>query len=150
MENNEYMQGFCRTAMAAGVNPVVLAKLAGEGLSSNSRVTARRGEKKAASGILDSVSNTYKNMDPYVRRALIGGLATGLGTYALSNPYDRNRLRNSLLGGALGGLGTYTLDSTGATDSLIDLIKDTVARLRPTKKYSPLSELVHDTKRALK
>ena len=134
MKDIEYMHGFCKAAMDAGVNPVLLAKFA-----------ASKGDK----GILSSLVDGYNNLDPYMRRAILGGLATGLGTYMFSNPYNPSRLSNSLLAGAAGGLGTYALDSTGATDSIIDLIKDNLAKLRPAKKYSPAGELMHDAKRVI-
>jgi len=134
MENIEYMHGFCKAAMDAGVNPMLLAKVA-----------ADKGDKSILSSLIDS----YNNMDPYMRRAIIGGLATGLGTYMFSSPYNPSRFSNSLLAGAAGGLGTYALDTTGTTDSIIDFIKDNIGRLRPNKKYSRKGEFVHDIKRTI-
>lgn len=131
MENIEYMHGFCKAAMDAGVDPTLLAKVAAD--------------KGAISSLIDS----YNNLDPYMRRAIVGGLVTGLGTYALSNPYNPSRLTSSLLAGATGGLGTYALDSTGTTDTIIDFIKENIGRLRPTRKYSPRDELARYKKRTL-
>ena len=127
--NNAYVRGFCKAAADAGVDPVALAKT-------------------AASGVLDSLVDTYKNMDPLVRRALLTGLATGTGTYLLSNPYNPNRFSNSLVSGALGGLGMYAMDRSGGTDAIIDLIRDNVAKLRP-RTHSRLGEALRDSTRVL-
>ena len=125
-----YARGFCKAAAVAGVNPVILAKIA------------------ADNGILDYITDTYKNMDPLVRRALLSGIATGAGTYILSNPYNPNRFLNSLTGGALGGLGMYALDRSGGTDALVDFIRDNVTKLRPRRR-TMLGETLQDSKRAL-
>jgi hypothetical protein len=115
-----YMAGFSKVAKAHGVDVSSIF----------------RSEKKAEDGILDSLARTYRGLDPYTRRALIGGLATGALSTALSGGGVGNRLLNGTLGGLAGGLGLYGLDRSGATDLIVDYIRNNVGRLRPVKKES--------------
>lgn len=96
-----YVQGFCKTAADAGVSPDVLVKIARN------------------DGILDSIVQSYKGLDPTTRRALLGGLITGLGTYSLSNGDTGTRLMKGLAGGALGGTAVYGADKMGVLDKII-------------------------------
>jgi len=96
-----YEIGFRKKAESMGVNPHALVKLA-EG------------------GFFDSIMDKYHSLDPRTRRAVIGGLLSGLGTYALSdwnNP--GNAIAKSVAGGLAGGLATYGLDRIGVLDKIL-------------------------------
>jgi hypothetical protein len=93
-----YMQGFCKTASAAGVDPYKLVKIA---------------------GFFDSIIDFYRNQDDATKRAILGGLATGAGTYFLSDGGVGSRLTKSLIGGLAGGGLTYGLDRAGVLDKVL-------------------------------
>lgn len=87
--------------------------------------------KKSAKGTwLDSIANTYSSMDPITRRALMTGLATGVGTYAFSEGDSGTRLLKGLAGGALGGGALYGLDRSGLTNKGIDKLRDLLINLK--------------------
>lgn len=96
-----YVQGFCKAASDAGVDPDTLVKIARN------------------DGILDSIAKSYKSLDPNTRRAILGGLITGLGTYTLSNGDTGTRLMKGLAGGAIGGSATYGAGKMGVLDKIL-------------------------------
>lgn len=121
--SNEYAKSFCKTASDAGVDPVTLVKVAKE------------------KGWLDSIKDTYKSIDPETKRAIIGGLLSGAGTYALSDGSVGDRLLKGLAGGAIGGLGVYGLDRTGLTDKGLSLLQSGLEHLKTPKKKGILSNI---------
>jgi hypothetical protein len=62
-------------------------------------------------GILSAIVNSYKSLDPSTKRAILGGLISGIGTYTLSD--GNNRAMKGLAGGLAGGAATYGLDRMG-------------------------------------
>ena len=83
------------------------------------------GEKAAAEGgFLDSITSSFKNMDPGVKRTLLSG-ATGAGLGAIGGAFadNKNRLRNALMGGIAGGAlggGIGLATNRGVLDKAID------------------------------
>lgn len=95
-----YIKGFSKVAADAGVTPDVLMKT-------------------AEPTVFDSVVKAYRSLSPDARHAILGGLITGLGTYALSDGGMGRRLAYGALGGTLGGAATYGLARTGALDRIL-------------------------------
>lgn len=94
-----YIKGFSKVAADVGLDPNSLVKM-------------------AEPGILDSIVQTYRDLDPDARRAVLGGLLTGVGTYALSDGGVGRRLLHGAVGGALGGAATYGLGRMGVLDGI--------------------------------
>ena len=88
-------------------------------------------EKMAKDTPLESLVRRYRAMNAYKRRALLGGLATGILTTAMSDGSVGNRLLNGALGGLAGGAALYGLDRSGLTDDILDYVGDNLDRLRP-------------------
>lgn len=91
---------------------------------------------------LNDVFDAYDELDPMRRRAVMGGLATGLGTYLMSDGDVGARLLKALAGGAVGGASIYGLDSAGLTDAGIDLLRSGLLKLK-TPEYSRYTGLHH-------
>jgi hypothetical protein len=110
-----YMAGFSKVAKAHGVDVSGIFGI----------------EKKAKDSPLEALVRRYNAMDRYKRRALLGGLATGVLTTAMSDGSVGNRLLNGTIGGLLGGTALYGMDRSGLTDDIIDYIGDNLDNLRP-------------------
>jgi hypothetical protein len=104
-----------------------------------------KGKEKKASALvksaykktwLDDIANAYGRIDPITRRALITGLATGAGTFMLSNGETGERALKGLAGGLLGGGALYGLDSAGLTDKGIDAVRDLLVQLKTKPSWS--------------
>ena len=107
-----YVEGFCKAAEAAGVDPVALYKQAGGFLDTLIGSGSAAGANPYAPGI---VSKLLANED--LRRAAVSGLAAGT-TAALTSD-KKNRWRNALLATGLVGGGTYAASATGVLDNFI-------------------------------
>ena len=92
--HKSYNIGFRKTAKAYGVNPGALVKIAREGILSG-------------------------NSDPAFKRALLGALLSGAGTYAFTDGAPGKRLLKGLAGGLVGGAATYGLDQLGVLDKIL-------------------------------
>ena len=107
--NTDYIRGFSKTASAYGIGPDILIKFASGNFC------------KSAKDILSRISNAYDDIDPSVRRALIGAAGGGLASLLFQSGEDgKDKLKKALLMSALGGLGTYAADRSGAWNSLVD------------------------------
>ena len=93
--------------------------------------------KKAARGKrwLNEMFDAYDELDPLRRRAVLGGIATGLGTFALSDGDVGSRILKGLAGGAVGGAALYGLDSAGLTDAGIDMLRAGLLKLKSPRYF---------------
>ena len=106
--NDAYVQGFCKVANDAGLNPSALVKVAKD------------------SDFLSSIIQAYKELDPQMKRALLASLVSGLGTYAFSNGSQGNRIMKGLAGASIGGLGMYGLENSGLADKGMKYINNLI------------------------
>ena len=97
--HKSYELGFRKAAEACGVDPDALIKTAGGSL-------------------FNSLLDYGREMDPVLKRALIGSLVTGVGSFALSGGNFGRRLRSGLLGGLIGGAATYGIGRSGLLDNV--------------------------------
>lgn len=122
--HDAYMAEFIKTAGESGVD-----------VSSIFGIEKRAaGFQNGGADIIDAIKRTYHELDPYQRRAVIGGLIAGLGTAAMSDGPASNRLLNGVIGGTAGGLGIYGLDRSGITDGAIDFVQNNIDKLRPGRR----------------
>lgn len=128
-----YLEGFSKTAEAAGMSPSELFAFS---------KSAADGYLRPKHRWLNEIFDAYDDLDPMRRRAVMGGLATGLGTYLMSDGDLGARLLKSLAGGALGGAAIYGLDNAGVTDATIDLLRSGLMKLK-TPAYSKYTGLHH-------
>ena len=105
-----YINGFCKTAEAYGVDPGGLYKYAKSRMNDDA---------KGATGLQKLIAELSTNED--LHRAALGAALTG-GTAAVTSD-SGSKLRNGVLAALLGGGATYGVSRAGMLDNLPNSVR---------------------------